>query len=236
MSKDWGLVTLAELFKTRPGMLLDIGAYYGLFAGVAWRNGWKVSAVDAVPIPNFSGLAIPERKIKCSLFNAAVDTLPFENDTFEAVLLNEVLEHLLYPPTQLFNEIRRVMKPGGRLYLTTPNPAALSKLVRLALGKNNEPFLENFMLDETFTYNGLIFFKSLREAKIWTAQEITEVLAKSGLHVLDHYYYGNTLPVSRFIKASMKSRLKVVLNRWLRPLIKRNRLMGGGTIVIAEAR
>jgi 2-polyprenyl-3-methyl-5-hydroxy-6-metoxy-1,4-benzoquinol methylase len=236
MSKEWGILTLNELFKTPPGALLDIGAYYGLIAGSAWRNGWKVSAVDVVPIPNFSALAIPERQIDSKVCNASVDELPYKSAAFDAVLLNEVLEHLLYPPTLLFNEIRRVLKPGGRLYLTTPNPAALSKLLRLARGKNNEPFLDVFMMGETFTYKGLTFFKSVREVRIWTAEEIAEVLAKSGLHVLDHYYYGNTLAATRFKKDSILQALKVRLNRWLRPLIKRNRLLGGGTIVIAEAR
>jgi hypothetical protein len=91
-------------------------------------------------------------------------------------------------------------------------------------------------MGETFTYKGLTFFKSVREVRIWTAEEIAEVLAKSGLHVLDHYYYGNTLAATRFKKDSILQALKVRLNRWLRPLIKRNRLLGGGTIVIAEAR
>jgi SAM-dependent methyltransferase len=97
MSKERGLLTLNELFKMPPGTLLDIGAYYGLIAGSAWRNGWKVRAVDFVPIPNFSTLAIPERQIDPAVC-ASVDPLPYESATFDAVILNEVLEHLLYPP------------------------------------------------------------------------------------------------------------------------------------------
>jgi hypothetical protein len=57
------------------------------------------------------------------------------------------------------------MKAEGRQYLTTPNPAALIKLVRLVLAKNNEPFLEKFMLDETFTYNGPICFQVLARSQ-----------------------------------------------------------------------
>ncbi len=234
LSKDWAVVTLAELFRRPAGALLDVGAYFGLIAGTAWRNGWKASAVDVVPLPNFSGLAIPERQAGFYLCNTSVDPLPFPASAFDAVLLNEVLEHLMYPPALLFDEIRRVLKPTGRLILTTPNPAALSKILRLVRGLTNEPNIDVFMQDETYTYQGKTFFKSQREAKIWTAAEITTVLERSGLKVIDHYYYGNTVADSRFLNT--KQRMKARLNRWLRPLVKRNRLMGGGTVVIAEAK
>lgn len=232
ISKDWAIVTLAELFNRPAGTLLDVGAYFGLIAGSAWRNGWKVSAADVVPLPNFSGLAAPERQVDFALCNAAVDPLPFPESSFDAVLLNEVLEHLMYPPAFLFNEIRRVLKPNGRLLLTTPNPAALSKIFRLMRGQNNEPNIDLFMQEETFTYKGRTFFKSQREAKIWTVAEMTTVLSRCGLNVVDYYYYGNTVADSRFSNA--KQRLRADVNRWLRPLVKRNRLMGGGTMVVAQ--
>lgn len=108
---------------------------------------WQIGAVDVIPIPNFSGLAIPERLVETGVSNASVDSLPFSNGYFDAVLLTEVLEHLIYPPT-LFNEIRRLLMPGGRLYFPTPNPAALSKILRLVRGLNNEPFLDVFMTEQ----------------------------------------------------------------------------------------
>ena len=44
--------------------------------------------------------------------------LPFPNDTFEAVLCTEVLEHLREPQTAL-DEMFRVLRTDGRLVLTT---------------------------------------------------------------------------------------------------------------------
>ncbi len=234
LSKDWAIVTLAELFATPPGAVLDIGASFGLIGGCAWRNGWTVSAVDVERLTNFSGLAIPERQVDFVVCNVSADPLPFPDSRFDAVLLNEVLEHLLYPPTLLFNEIRRVMKIGARLYLTTPNPAAISKIFRLIRGLNNEPHLDVFMMEETFIHRGLTFFASYRESKIWTVQEMTTILEKSGLKVIDYSYYGNTVSDSRF--TSRSQRFKTHISRWIRPFVKRNRLMGGGTLVVAEAR
>jgi SAM-dependent methyltransferase len=50
---------------------------------------------------------------------APLDNLPIENNTFDAVLCTEVLEHLEWPRESV-QEFFRVMKPAGRLFLTVP--------------------------------------------------------------------------------------------------------------------
>lgn len=45
--------------------------------------------------------------------------LPFPDDSFEVALCTEVLEHL-HTPAEALVEIGRVLKPGGKLLLTTP--------------------------------------------------------------------------------------------------------------------
>lgn len=44
--------------------------------------------------------------------------LPFESHTFEQVLCTEVLEHM-HTPSQAIAEMHRVLKPGGKIILTT---------------------------------------------------------------------------------------------------------------------
>ena len=45
--------------------------------------------------------------------------MPIENDVFDAVLCTQVLEHLEWPRESV-KEMHRVLKPGGRLYMTVP--------------------------------------------------------------------------------------------------------------------
>lgn len=52
-------------------------------------------------------------------FVAPLDNMPFEDNTFDAVLCTQVLEHLEWP-RECTKEMCRVLKPGGKLYVTAP--------------------------------------------------------------------------------------------------------------------
>ncbi|HWE11718.1 MAG TPA: class I SAM-dependent methyltransferase [Solirubrobacteraceae bacterium] len=45
--------------------------------------------------------------------------IPLENASFDTILMSEVLEHL-ERPTQALTECHRLLRPGGKLILTTP--------------------------------------------------------------------------------------------------------------------
>lgn len=69
-------------------------------------------------------------------FNIEADSFPYEDDTFDVVLFCEIIEHLLSDPVHALIEIRRVMKPGGILVLTTPNVARLDNVRKIIAGEN----------------------------------------------------------------------------------------------------
>lgn len=63
----------------------------------------------------------------CSFMKADVeDGLPFEDDTFDAVNLADIIEHLEHPADTL-REVRRVTKPGGSIIVSTPQRTSLFK-------------------------------------------------------------------------------------------------------------
>jgi SAM-dependent methyltransferase len=45
--------------------------------------------------------------------------LPFESNTFNTVILSDVLEHI-YKPDMLWKEMSRILAPGGKIILNTP--------------------------------------------------------------------------------------------------------------------
>lgn len=52
------------------------------------------------------------------------------DDSMDVVLFCEVLEHLTFNPVAMWKAIYRVLRPGGRIILTTPNHYALSAVSR----------------------------------------------------------------------------------------------------------
>lgn len=69
-------------------------------------------------------------------FNIEEGRFPFETDAFDVVLLCEVVEHLQNDPVQVLLEIKRVLREGGHLILTTPNVSRLENVCRMIAGVN----------------------------------------------------------------------------------------------------
>jgi 2-polyprenyl-3-methyl-5-hydroxy-6-metoxy-1,4-benzoquinol methylase len=71
------------------------------------------------------------------LRNGNVTQLPYADDTFDTVLLISILEHLKpAEQTLAFDEIRRVLKPGGQVVYGVPVERAIMILAFRLLGVN----------------------------------------------------------------------------------------------------
>jgi SAM-dependent methyltransferase len=69
-------------------------------------------------------------------FNIEDASFPFSTSQFDVVLVCEVIEHLQSDPVKVFREIKRILKPGGHLILTTPNVSRLENVARMLAGEN----------------------------------------------------------------------------------------------------
>ncbi len=78
-------------------------------------------------------------KFDYKAFNIETDPYPYEDGSFDAVFYCEMIEHLMHDPTHSLYEIHRILKPGGYLMLTTPNPFRYTNYVRFLRGKNIYP-------------------------------------------------------------------------------------------------
>lgn len=59
------------------------------------------------------------KKRKLNAYIMEPDLIPFNDETFDSVLLDNVLEHIK-SPVSLLKEIKRVLKPGGLLVIGVP--------------------------------------------------------------------------------------------------------------------
>lgn len=112
---------LARLGPPAPGdRLLDVGAAYGFAAAEAVRAGWRAAGVE------ISRAAAAQAAGPLGARVAVADALrlPFAAQCFAVVTLWDVLEHL-DDPHRALAELRRVLRPGGRLALTTGDVGSL---------------------------------------------------------------------------------------------------------------
>jgi 2-polyprenyl-6-hydroxyphenyl methylase/3-demethylubiquinone-9 3-methyltransferase len=115
--------------------ILDVGAHWLHQAVLYAMDGHEVWALD-VPATMESTSAkslsrrFPIRLLQNESLEHPAALAQVANDTFDIVLMTEVLEHLAFNPVAMWREIHRVMKPGAVVVVTTPNYYALRSRLR----------------------------------------------------------------------------------------------------------
>ena len=109
--------------------VVDIGCGYGALATtIANVTGVRVRALDVIRQRLTTVRDRPEARGHVDLLVADAELgLPLKDGIADVVVATEVLEHL-HHPERLLREAKRVLRPGGRLILTTPNSKALPYL------------------------------------------------------------------------------------------------------------
>jgi len=73
-------------------------------------------------------------KFKVFKVDLEKDDLPFDNNFFDVIVIDQVMEHIKNIH-HLIIEIDRILKPGGRLIISVPNLAAWHNRFLLLIGK-----------------------------------------------------------------------------------------------------
>jgi SAM-dependent methyltransferase len=101
----------------RPGVVLDWGCGFGQMIALLDKRGVRATGCDYHP--DAGGLRT-ERLERFPRFQRLVTDdpvrLPYDDESFDAALSLGVLEHVEQPEASL-DELRRVVRPGGRLYV-----------------------------------------------------------------------------------------------------------------------
>lgn len=97
----------------QPGCVLDIGCGSGGFLKRAADARWSVVGIE----PDPTAAAVARKYSKAEVFES-IEHL--ESGNFDVVTLAHVIEHV-YSPQEIITKCMRALKPGGRLWLATPN-------------------------------------------------------------------------------------------------------------------
>jgi SAM-dependent methyltransferase len=158
------LDTLILLGPGQGQRLLDVGAFPGHLTVAAHSLGYQVDGLNgrAESAPSLQKLADRLGRYGISMVMADVESepFPFPDRHFDVVLASEIIEHLHFNPYRLLRESFRVLKPGGRILITTPNISRLQNVIRLIRGQNIHPQIYG-RFNETFS--SVIAHRHLRE-------------------------------------------------------------------------
>ncbi len=99
------------------GRLLDLGCYNGFLPlGVRDTSDWQVEGVE---ISGTLARFIQEH-LALTCHQGTLEELRLPSDHYDFILCHDLIEHINQPQPFLA-ELARVMKPGGRLQIITPN-------------------------------------------------------------------------------------------------------------------
>jgi len=117
---------------------LDIGCGGGILSEEMAKRGFNVTAIDLSPA-SIETAKQHAAKMNVTNINYLVGnaySLPFENESFDAVIMSDVLEHIHDLPKAII-EISRVLTPNGIFVFDTVNRTLFSYIVLKQIGESH---------------------------------------------------------------------------------------------------
>jgi ubiquinone/menaquinone biosynthesis C-methylase UbiE len=115
-------------FRVEGARVLDVGCGdAGALIAFA-EKGAQCAGIECFDTSLERGrLRAADHGVEVDLRKGLAESIPFPDASFDLVMLDNVLEHVTDRPGTL-REVRRVLKPGGLLYMVTPKPFSLYSL------------------------------------------------------------------------------------------------------------
>ena len=140
-------------------------------------QGYRVEGIDIAP-ERFGG-TIKRHGLMIHRCNLEQESLPLADASFDGIICNEIFEHLRGDMIAIFEDVLRVLKPGGRLILTTPNIRSVEGMLRF-LFAGRSISCGGGIYDEYSKIRTLGHMGHVRE---YTVKEVQEFLNRLGYEI-----------------------------------------------------
>ena len=141
LNKSWGLflratpiygerkkLDLMYLDKDKPGKLLEVGCGNGHRLAEFRTVGWQVEGQEV----DLKAVKTAQKTYGLKIHLGPIDGLKIPDETFDAIIMNHVIEHV-HNPEKNIAHCHQLLKPGGKLVVVTPN---INSLGHQYFGKN----------------------------------------------------------------------------------------------------
>lgn len=176
---------IRKQFTSKNARVLEVGTSFIFPAILLDRFGFEeveVTHFDPANKGNTFDVALPNdwkgRTIQAHSIDAESDTLPRPNGYFDLIVCFEVLEHLEIDPMFMVAEFNRLLKPGGLLYLSTPNSTSARNVLKILRGYAPHFHMKYSKKRELYRHNieyaphqllSMMKAGGFEERKFWTA-------------------------------------------------------------------
>jgi len=149
----------------QAGRVLDVGCSSGYLAARLVRQGNTVVGLELDPAAAAEAAAVCE-----DVLVGDIETmdLPFPDQSFDAILCGDVVEHLR-DPERFLVRVRPLLRRGGLVVLTTPNVANWA--MRLSLLGGRWRYTDRGILDRTHTH-------------LFTRKTLDETVERAGYRIV----------------------------------------------------
>jgi len=125
---------LMEIFKSIKikEIVADIGCFTGIISQECFKLGAKI--VEGFDVSEKALEKASKRLTKVYKWKAGEEACPVENERYDVIIASEIIEHVF--DTDFFiEELKRVLKPNGRIIITTPNMHSATNRLLFLMGK-----------------------------------------------------------------------------------------------------
>jgi SAM-dependent methyltransferase len=133
-----------------------------------------------------SGVAIAQAHGVDAALRSVTEPFPYPDASFDIVVAKDILEHVL-DPLAVMEEVKRVLRPGGRLVVLIPNHFSWRFRLRYLLGRNL--IWKTFMHDQTDTFEEWNYI----HIRFFTWKGVQRFLDASGFQITKRYFDFGTL-------------------------------------------
>lgn len=185
---------LFGLLEKKLGRVLEIGPFFGYTPFLLQANSASYTILEADdPVTHALKAPYQKRAIEThfvDLFDSFGPTctadhpLPFADGAFDTVLCWETMEHFNFNPVKFVRELYRVLKPGGRAYITVPNRASLQRIMVLISGRGERELIEEYYKFEDHSSGGKKVFYGFHWRE-YSAPELRFLFSRAGFGIRD---------------------------------------------------